>query len=98
MSETFADLSHLSREELYSLVNALKRLINCLSTDLMRYELISKKCRKYLTDLLNVREINIHLTQELLKYIELNGKQSVISVTQPKAKKKRVKHLPRITP
>src|SRR3984885_11810979 len=83
MSESYESLSHLSREELYSLVNALKRQINCLSTDLSRNDLLLNKCHKCLTHLLNTKQIDLHLIRELLDLIVLNGKQSSVCVNQP---------------
>ena len=50
-------LSGLRRRQLYSTIYALKREVNCLSTDLMRYQLISRKCENYLTDLRNVGHV-----------------------------------------
>src|SRR5437762_2268617 len=42
-------LCDLSRYQLYSMVNALRREVNCLANDLMRYQLLTKKLQKYLT-------------------------------------------------
>ena len=84
MSETFADLSQLSREELYSLVNALKRQINCLSTDLSRNDLLLNKCHKCLTHLLNTKQIDFELIQELVDLIALNATESRVNCEQKK--------------
>ena len=82
MSETFADLSQLSREELYSLVNALKREINCLSTDLSRNDLLLNKCHKCLTHLLNTKQIDLHLIREFVDLIALNATESRVNCEQ----------------
>ena len=82
MSETFADLSQLSREELYSLVNALKRQMNCLSTDLSRNDLLLNKCHKCLTHLLNTKQIDFELIQELVDLIALNATESRVNCEQ----------------
>src|SRR5882672_10967677 len=84
MSESYESLSHLSREELYSLVNALKRQINCLSTDLSRNDLLLNKCHKCLTLLLNTKQIDLHLIRELLDLIALNATESRVNCEQKK--------------
>jgi len=79
MSETFADLSQLSREELYSMINELKRENNCLKTDLLRFKVLSKSCGKYLTDLLNIKQISCDLIQKIGGFVSTNGTQSHIT-------------------
>jgi hypothetical protein len=79
MSESFESLSQLSREELYSTINALKREVNCLATDVSRLEVIAKKCRQYLTDLVVFKLIDCDHIQELLDLIALNAARSRVT-------------------
>ena len=53
-----SSLSDLSREELYSLVNRLKRENSCLTTDLIRFKLLLNYIRKHLTLLDEMNETN----------------------------------------
>jgi len=72
MSEPFGDLLQLSREELYSMITAFRREINCLSTDLSRFESLLNKCHKCLSHLVNTKQIDFLLIQELLHLIDTN--------------------------
>ena len=48
MGSVCGDYHRIRRQQLYSLINALKRENDCLKTDLIKYKLLSNKCQKYL--------------------------------------------------
>ncbi|CAG2179372.1 unnamed protein product, partial [Oppiella nova] len=78
--ETYESMADMSRRELYSVVNALKRENNCLKTDLQTFAVISRKCRQYLRDLQNSGHIDSHVTQEILDLIDMNAQKTVVAV------------------
>ncbi|CAG2173148.1 unnamed protein product [Oppiella nova] len=80
MDETYSSMADMTRRELYSVVNALKRENNCLKTDLQRFAVISRKCRQYLRDLQNSGHIDSRVTQEILDLIDMNAQKTVIAV------------------
>jgi hypothetical protein len=80
MDETYSSMADMTRRELYSVVNALKRENNCLKTDLQRFAVISRKCRQYLRDLQNSGHIDSHVTQEILDLLDMNAQKTVIAV------------------
>ena len=61
------ELNCFNRQKLYSIINGLKREINCLKTDLLRFKLLSIRYQKYL---LFLDEINFTLNDN---NIELNN-------------------------
>ncbi|XP_054162082.1 zinc finger protein 54-like [Oppia nitens] len=59
-------LCDLSRYQLYSMVNALRREVQCLSSDLLRYQLFAEKYRKLLNELNeNIGEIGVEFDEDL---------------------------------
>ena len=64
MSKSYNDYQCLSRNELYLCIKQLKREVNCLSTDLLRFQLLSEKCLQFINHLQNVFEINCDLNYE----------------------------------
>ncbi|XP_054161792.1 zinc finger protein 729-like [Oppia nitens] len=59
-------LCDLSRYQLYSMVNALRREVQCLTTDLLRYQLFAEKYRQFLNELNeNIGEIGIEFDEDL---------------------------------
>ena len=58
MASVCGDYRRLRRQQLYSLINALKRENDCLKTDLIKYKLLSNKCQKYLQFLTEISETN----------------------------------------
>ena len=48
MDQICGDFRPLSRRQLYSLISELKREISRLSTDLLKYKLLSNDCLNYL--------------------------------------------------
>ena len=63
-----SDLNDLSREELYSIISHLKRYINVLETDLIKFELLSKSFEKYF-DYFNQINATIKLNEDILHLI-----------------------------
>ena len=61
-------MSDLSHEELYSVINQLKRKINCLTTDLIRFKLLSNCYQKYF-DYFNEMNEKITSNNEVLVLI-----------------------------
>ena len=58
MGSVCGDYHRLRRQQLYSLINSLKRENDCLKTDLIKYKLLSNKCQKYLQFLTQISETN----------------------------------------
>ena len=61
-------LDAMTREDLYSSINALKRCVNRLTTDLIRYESLSKLYKKYF-NYLNEMSETIENNTKVLKVI-----------------------------
>ncbi|XP_054162083.1 zinc finger protein 761-like [Oppia nitens] len=58
-------LCDLSRYQLYSMVNALRREVQCLANNLMRYQLFAEKYRKLLNELQTIDEISVEFDEDL---------------------------------
>ena len=63
-----SDLNDLSRKELYSIISHLKRYINVLETDLIKFELISNCYQKYFNYFNQINK-TIHSKEEILDLI-----------------------------
>ena len=85
MALSVESLSHLSRHQLYSMVNQLRREVQCLATNVKRYEMFAKKYTKYLNELQNISEIRDefdedldHLRQQLVALSDMTDYEVVV--------------------
>ena len=69
MSLITKKLSDLSREELYSVINQMKRQINCLETDLSKSQTFLKSYEKYFNYFNEINE-KISSNNEILDIIK----------------------------
>lgn len=78
-------LDEMSRDQLYLVINRLKRKISCMNSDLIRFEIHLKKFHKYFdrfNETLGLKKELMGLIQDIELLNQLNGSRCWVTLEQ----------------
>ena len=78
-------LDELGREQLYMVINRLKRHISCMNSDMMRFELHLNKFKKYFerfNETIGLKDELADLIEDIELLNRLNGKRCKVSIDE----------------